>query len=77
MAKKETLKISKIDKIEFRKKKMTKQKSTLKSIKSQNVSSYYNKNSKVIAIYLMLIVIVKIEIIAKMIVMVTNKNNNK
>ena len=77
MAKKEALKISKIDKIEFRKKKMTKQKSTLKSIKSQNVSSYYNKNSKVIAIYLMLIVIVKIEIIAKMIVMVTNKNNNK
>ena len=77
MANKEALKISKIDKIEFRKKKMTKQKSTLKSIKSQNVSSYYNKNSKVIAIYLMLIVIVKIEIIAKMIVMVTNKNNNK
>ena len=77
MAKKEALKMSKIDKIEFRKKKMTKQKSTLKSIKSQNVSSYYNKNSKVIAIYLMLIVIVIIEIIAKMIVMVTNKNNNK
>ena len=43
-------KSTKNDSIEFRKKTLTKWKSDLKSIKSQNVSSYYGKNWKVIAI---------------------------
>ena len=61
---------TKNDNIEFRKKKLTKWKSNLKSIKSQNVSSYYVKNGKVITINF-LIITVTIKIIVKM------NNNNK
>ena len=57
--------------------KMTQWKSNLKSIKGQNVSSYYGKNWKVITIYLIIIITVIIEIIVKMIVMLMNKDNNK
>ena len=38
----------KIDNIEFKKRTVTKWKSNLKSLKSQDVSSYYGKNWKVI-----------------------------
>ena len=38
------------DNMEFMKKTMTKWNSNLKSIKSQNVSSYYSKNWKVITV---------------------------
>ena len=56
-------------------KKQTKLKSNLKSIKSQNVS-YYGKNWKVITIYLIIITVI-IEITVKMIVMLMNEDNNK
>ena len=64
------------DNIDLRKKKMTKWKSNFKSIKNYNVSSESGKNWKVMTIYLV-IVTVRIEIIAKMIVMLLNKDNNK
>ena len=54
---------------------MTKWKSNLKSIKSQNVNSYYSKNWKVVTIYLLIIIVI-IEIIVKMTVMLMNSNNN-
>ena len=69
-------KSTKNDNIELRKKKMTKWKSNFKSIKNYNVSSESGKNWKVMTIYLV-IVTVRIEIIAKMIVMLLNKDNNK
>ena len=56
---------------------MTKWKSNLKSIKIQNVSSYYAKNWKVITIHLLIIITVIIEITLKMIVMLMNKDKNK
>ena len=55
---------------------MTKWKLNLKSIKSQNVNSYYGKNWKVIRIYLIIITLIR-EIIVKITVMLMNKNNNK
>ena len=55
---------------------MTKWKSNLKSIKSSDVSSYYCKDRKVIAIYLIIITVI-IETILKMIVMLMNKDKNK
>ena len=55
---------------------MNQWKSNLKSINSQNVSSYYGKNWKVISIYLIILTLT-IEIIVKMIVMLMNKDNNK
>ena len=55
--------------------KMTQWKSNLKSIKSQNVNSYYSKNWKVITIYLIIITVI-IEIIVKMTIMFMNNNNN-
>ena len=61
--------------IEFRKKKI-KWKSDLKSKNIQNVSSYYDKNWKVVTIYLIIVTVI-IEIIVKMIVMLINKDNNK
>ena len=61
--------------LEFRKKKMTNSKSNLKSIKSQNVNSYYGKNWNVITIYLIIITAI-IEIIVKMTVMLMNNNND-
>ena len=70
------VKSTKNDNIDFRKKTMTKWKSSLKSIKSQNVSSYYDKNWKVITIYLIIITVI-IEIVVKMIVMLMNKGKNK
>ena len=70
-------KSTKSDNIEFRKKEMTQWKSNLKSIKSQNINSYYGKNGKVITINIIIRVI--IEIIVKMTVMLMNNssNNNK
>ena len=59
------------DNIEFRKKKMTKWKSNLKSKNIYNVSSYYGKNWKLITIYLIIVAVI-IEII-----MLMNKDNNK
>ena len=59
--------------IELKKKKMTTWKPNLKSIDSQNISSFYGKNWK-------LLVTVIIEIIEEMIVMLkdnNNKDNNK
>ena len=55
--------------------KMTQWKSNLKSIKSQNVNSYYSKNWKVITIYLIIITVI-IEITVKMTIMFTNNNSN-
>ena len=65
---------------------MTKWKLNLKSIKSQNVNSYYSKNWKVITIYLIIITVI-IEIIVKMtvtlmiiiiiIIIIIITNNNK
>ena len=55
--------------------KMTQWKSNLKSIKSQNVNSYYGKNWNVITIYLIVITVI-IEIIVKMTIMFVNNNNN-
>ena len=55
--------------------KMTQWKSNLKSIKSQNVNSYYSKNWNVITIYLIITTVI-LEIIVKMIVMLMNNNNN-
>ena len=54
---------------------MTQWKSNLKSIKNQNVNSYYSKNWKVMTIYLIIIKVI-IEIIVKMTVMLMNNNNN-
>ena len=56
---------------------MTKWKSNLKSLKSQNVGHYYGKNWSLIRIYLIIIITVIIEIIVKMIVMLMNKDKNK
>ena len=61
---------------EFRKKKMTKWESNLKSIDSQNVSSYYGKTQKVITIYLIIVTVI-MEIIVKMIAVHINKGNDK
>ena len=55
--------------------KMTQRKSNLKSIKSQNVNSYYSKNWKVITIYLIIVTVI-IELIVKMTVTLMNNNNN-
>ena len=54
---------------------MTKEKSNLKSIKSQNLKSYYGKNGKVITIHFIIITVI-IEIIVKMTLMLINNNNN-
>ena len=54
---------------------MTKEKSNLKSIKSQNLKSYYGKNGKVITIHFIIITVI-IEIIVKMTLMFMNNNNN-
>ena len=69
-------KSTKNDNTEFRKKKMTKRKSNLKSKNIENVSSYYGKNWKVLTIYLITVPVI-IEIIVEMIVMFMNKDNNK
>ena len=69
-------KSTKSDNIEFRKKTITKWKSNLKSIKIQNVSSYYSKNWKVITVHLIIITAI-IEIIVKMIAMLINKDISK
>ena len=55
-------------------KKMTKRKSNLKSIKSQNVNSYYGKNGKVITTNVIIITIIT-ETIVKMTIMLMNNNN--
>ena len=55
--------------------KMTQWKSNLKSIKSQNVNSYYNKNWKVITMYLIIKTVI-IEIIVIIAVMLMNNDNN-
>ena len=62
------------DEIEFRKKKMTKWKSNLKSKNILNVSSYYGENWKVVTIYLIIVTVI-IEVIVKMIAMLMNKDN--
>ena len=67
-------KSTKNDDIDFRKKKMTKWKSNLKSIKSQNVNSYYGKNGKVITTNVIIITIIT-ETIVKMTIMLMNNNN--
>ena len=67
-------KSTKNDDIDFRKKKMTKWKSNLKSIKSQNANSYYGKNGKVITTNVIIITIIT-ETIVKMTIMLMNNNN--
>ena len=67
-------KSTKNDDIDFRKKKMTKWKSNLKSIKSQNVNSYYGKSGKVITTNVIIITIIT-ETIVKMTIMLMNNNN--
>ena len=68
-------KSTKNDNRQFRKKKMAKWKSNLKSMKGQNVNSYYGKNWKVITINLIIITVI-IEIIVKMTVILMNNNYN-
>ena len=67
-------KSTKNDDIDFRKKKMTKWKSNLKSIKSQNVNSYYGKNGKVITANVIIITIIT-ETTVKMTIMLMNNNS--
>ena len=54
-------------------KKMTKRKSNLKSIKSQNVNSYYGKNGKVITINFIIITVIT-EIIVKKQTLIQSKS---